>query len=277
MKRICALTTIRNDTLFLQKWIDYYGAQFGKKNLFIILDGHDQPIPANNADVNFIRLPYLPLERAAGDRRRANVMSKIATGLFAYFDIAIATDVDEFIILDPNIGDNLAEYLSNHKSRSSISSLGLDVAQHIHKEAPINPDAPFLDQRQFAHVSARYTKPNIAMRPLRWGSGIHRVKGQNFRIDPALFLFHFGMVDYQLSTGKTQDKDRIDAGWANHLSRREAVFQIITDAEPLPADTYFPKARRSMTWRRPLYALNKPAPISGNPVVMIPKRFSGIL
>lgn len=277
LKRICALTTVRNDTIFLKKWIAYYGAQFGRKNLFVILDGHDQPLPTDSDGVNFIRLPHIPLERAAADRRRARVMSDIARGLFRHFDIAIALDVDEFIVLDPAIEGDLAQYLSSHKSRSSISALGLDVAQHVEQETAIDLARPFLAQRHFALVSDRYTKPNIAMRPLTWGSGMHRIKGRNFHIDPNLFLFHFGMVDYTLSTGKTQDRDRIDSGWSNHLSRREAVFGIVAKAEPMEGDAYFPTARRNMTWRRAIYALNKPAPLAGKPVVRIPERFRDIL
>ncbi len=276
MKRICALTTVRNDTIFLRKWIDYYGTQFGAKNLFVLLDGHDQPVP-DVPDVNFIRLPHVPLDRAAGDRRRARVMSDIARGLFRYFDIAIATDVDEFIVLDPAVGSNLARYLSDHPARAAISALGLDVAQHLEDEGPIDLARPFLEQRHYAEVSDRYTKPNIAMRPLVWGSGMHRIKGRNFRIDPNLFLFHFGMVDYALSTGKTQDADRLEGGWKNHLSRRESVFETITTATPLDGDSYFPQARKYMTWHRPIYALNKPAPLKGKPVVEIPERFRRLL
>ncbi|MBX3423665.1 MAG: glycosyltransferase family 2 protein [Pirellulaceae bacterium] len=273
MKQICALTTVRNDRIFLKKWIEHYGAALGRENLFVILDGHDQQPPDNIQGVNLLRLPHQPLERVPAMRRRARVMSKIARGLYHYFDIAIATDVDEFIVVDPQLGLDLRSYLSSRQLPASISALGLDVGQHIELEQPLNLELPFLAQRQFAHVSSRYTKPCITTRPLTWGSGMHRIKGRNFHIDPNLYLFHFGMVDYQLSTGKTLDADRLATGWQGHLTRRERLFGIISQSQPQDGDDYFTTARRYQTWHRPFYAWNKPGMIPGDPVIRIPQRF----
>ena len=44
MKKIAALTMVRNDDFYLRKWVEYYGAQLGKENLYIYFDGLDQPI-----------------------------------------------------------------------------------------------------------------------------------------------------------------------------------------------------------------------------------------
>ncbi len=273
MKRVCALTTVRNDKIFLSKWIQHYGNALGRESLFVVLDGYDQEPPGDSDGVNFLRLPHQPLERVPAMRRRARVMSKIAAGLYYYFDMAIATDVDEFIVVDPTVGMDLRTYLSARKLPTSLSALGLDVGQHMALEEALNPEHPFLKQRQFAHVSSRYTKPCITTKPLTWGSGMHRIKGRNFRIDENLYLFHFGMVDYALSTGKTMDRDRLATGWQGHLSRREKLFQIISDSQPIDGDKYFAHARRYQTWHRPIYAWNKPGMIPGDPVVRIPDRF----
>ena len=278
MRSICAMTTVRNDAMFLSKWIRHYGDALGRENLVVILDGHDQTLPEDVGFLNVIRLPHQPLPRVPAMRRRARVMSKIAAGLFHYFDMVIVTDVDEFIVVDPSLKLGLREYLSGlDRPPATISALGLDVGQHLRHEAPLDPDRPFLDQRSYAHVSARYTKPAIATRPLTWGSGMHRIKGRNFRIDPNLFLFHFGMVDFARSTGKTADPDRLATGWEGHLERREKLFSIITNSSPMDGDSYFPTARRRQTWVRPLYALNKPGMIPGDPVVQIPQRFRGLV
>lgn len=278
-KRIAAITTVRNDALFLPKWIAHYGAAFGPKNLFIFLDGHDQPRPdcALADQVNFIHLPHINQKRAKADRRRARIMSDLARALFRCFDIVLATDVDEFLLVDPKVGLGLADYLAQIKGKASVSGLGLDVGQHLKNEAPLDPARPFLDQRSFAHVSARYTKPNTIFRPLTWGSGMHRIKGRNFHIDPNLYLLHFGMVDYQRATGKTLDQTRLDAGWKAHLERRERLFSIITEATPLDGDDFFAEARHRQTRRRALLAWNKPALLKGEPVIEIPTRFRGLV
>ncbi len=277
MKRICALTTVRNDPIFLTKWIDYYGSAFGRENLFVILDGHDQERPENTDRVNFLRLPHIPLERNAGDRRRARTMSKIAAGLYHYFDIAIATDVDEFIVVDPKIGLDLTSYLNSRKLPSSLSALGLDVGRHLPSEEPLDINRPFLEQRKFALVSSQYTKPCITTRPLVWGAGMHRIKGRNFRIDPNLFLFHLGLIDHAPATGKMLDRELLHPSWDTHRSRRDKLFRILSDADPLDGDAYFPQARRYQTWHRPLHALNRPGRIPSNPVVSIPERFRNLL
>lgn len=275
--RIAAVTTVRNDTMFLEKCARYYGNQLGTKNLYILLDGHDQVVPLSIQDVNTMYLPHLPLKGEVADRRRGKVMSDLARNLFAVFDAVIVTDVDEFIVVDPGLKLSLVQYLTQMNSRTSVSALGLDVGQHLDMESPINLDAPFWDQRKYAHVSSRYTKPTVAIKPVTWGYGMHRTKGRNFYIDPNLFLFHFGMVDHQLSTNKTSDKDRLSTGWTGHLSRREKLFKIITESEPKDGNDYFDEARRYQTWHRPIYAINKPGSIPGDPVVRIPKRVLGIV
>ncbi|NRP14116.1 hypothetical protein XMM379_000271 [Aliiroseovarius sp. xm-m-379] len=278
-KLFAAMTTVRNDDLFLPKWIDHYGRAFGHRHLYVFLDGHDQEKPdCEGADqVNFLYLPHQPMERVGAMRRRARVMSALARGLYRYFDSVLACDVDEFLVVDPNLNTTLAGYLSLLTDKVSVSGLGLDVGQHMVEEGPLDPSRPFLDQRRYAHLSARYTKPITTFRPVTWGSGMHRIKGHGFRIDPNLFTFHFGMVDYERSTGKTLDKDRLATGWGGHLERREALFKIITEARAHDGDTYFPTARQRQRRERAPYALNKPGMLKDEPVVTIPDRFRGLI
>jgi hypothetical protein len=279
MACIAAITTVRNDPVFLDKWIQHYGAALGRKHLFVVLDGHDQELPPRAGDINVLRLPFKPLPRVAAMRRRAQVMSKIAAGLYHYFDMCIATDVDEYLVVDPHTGLDLHGYLARFPRRRwpAISGLGLDVGQHLDEEAPLDLQQPFLQQRRYAHVSSRYTKPVVTTRPVTWGSGMHRVKRHNYHIDPNLYIFHCGMIDMARSGDKTTDSDRLNTGWGGHLNKRSRLFDIITTATPVDGDAYFPKARFQQTWLRKIYALNKPAMIPGDPVVRIPERFRSLL
>jgi hypothetical protein len=271
-KRIAVLTSVRNDTMFLDRWIAHYGAAFGVQSLFVFVDGLDQPRP--KADVNVIQMPFVQRSRTAGDKSRARKASALAKILFESFDLVIATDVDEFLVVDPATNQSLADYLSAMPDRSCTSALGLDVAQHLTLEAPIT-DGPFLDQRGFAKISDRYTKALILSKPLSWGSGQHRVKSRNFTIDPNLYLFHFGSVDADVATARANDGDRIAEGWTNHQARRTALFDEITTAKPIDGDQRFASARREMNRRRPIYAWNKPGKLSQDAVIRIPDRFRG--
>jgi len=277
MKRVAVMTTVRNDTLFLTRWIAYYGAIFGHKNLFVIFDGQDQTIPKAAAALNTIQLPNIPRDVVLGERFRARASSHFAGALFASYDIVIAMDVDEFIAVDPALGMTLLEYLSSKPLPSSVSALGLDVIQHVDHEETLDLSIGFLAQRRFALVSARYTKPNIITRPLRWGAGHHRIKGHNFHIDPNLFMFHFGSVDLEFSKARNGDRDATSVGWTAHIARRYALFDLMKRSSPVEGDSYFATARRLLTWRRPIYAWNKPQMIAGDPVIEIPTRFRALI
>jgi hypothetical protein len=276
-KKIGIVSMVRNDRFFIPKWIDYYGRQLGYENLYLILDGHDQAFPEGPEAVNVIRIPRKKLNRDRGDRNRIDVISYFVKALFLRYDLIIAHDIDEILIADPARNLTLADYLQREVRFASLSALGLDVGQHLDLEKPIDPSRPFLEQRSFAHVSARYTKAVVANRPLKWGSGFHRVRFRNFHIDPNLFLFHFGMVDYGISKVKMEDESLLHAGWQGHLDRRFELFDLITKKTPVDGDTFFNQARRRQSLFRPLFALNKPGMLLEKPVIRIPERFRSIV
>ena len=276
-KRIAAISIVRNDDFFIPKWISYYGGMLGKKNLFLIMDGHDQGRPAGTKGLNLIRLPRIDQTRVSGDRDRSRLVSHLARALFHRYDIVIAHDIDEFLVLDPDTGQTLPEYLTEKSTHLSLSGLGLDVGQHLELEGPIDPSRPFLDQRSYAHVSARYTKSVVANRPLTWGSGFHRVKGHNFHIDPNLYVFHFGVVDYNRYKEKRADQSLLNEGWKGHLKRRHGLFDLILNSEALEGDGFFRTARRRQSLYRPLHAWNKPGKLKEKPVIKIPERFRTII
>ncbi len=275
--KIAIISMLRNDDFFVRKWVQYYGEQFGHENLFLILDGHDQPLPAGHELINIIRVPHINMGRARGDRNRADLVSYIAKGLFQRYDIVVGHDIDEYLVVDPRYGISLSEYLQHPIKRAAVSALGLDVGQHLENERPIDPSKPFLEQRSFAHVSARYTKAVVATKPVTWGSGFHRVRWKNFHIDPNLFLFHFGMVDFAMANGKLEDQSLLKAGWTGHLDRRYQLFELILKKEPLDGDSFFSVARRRQNLFRPIYALNKPGMLSEKPIIRIPERFKTVI
>jgi len=277
VKRIAVLSIVRNAGIFLDKWIAHYGAAFGPENLFLILDGEDQRAPEGTR-VHIRVVPHEILGRAAGDKLRAARLSSQARDLFAQgYDIVIATDIDEYIVVDPATGMSLAQYLSASSQQYSLSGLGLDVIQHLDDEEQIDPSRPFLAQRSYAQIASRYTKPSITFRPLKWGSGIHRIKGHNFRIDPNLFLIHTGMIDAQIARGLGDDADRKAQGWGAHQERREKTFRTVRRAEARDGDSVFARARRRMSVFRPIYALNKPGHMKGDAIIRIPARFRDLV
>ena len=275
IKKIAAITMARDDEFFLSRWIAYYGKQFGTENLYILLDGTDQNIPENAGQAHIKKLPHTPMSRSAGDKYRIGKLSELAQKLLQKYDIVIGCDSDEFLIVDPKTKQNLAQYLSNKKITTTLSGLGLDVGQHLYNEAILDKEAPFLEQREYALLSTRYTKPVVINKPVQWGSGFHSIKHHNFHIDKNLYLLHFGAIDMDMLETKAK-KRGID--WLNHLKRRgNGTINTVTKSKPR-GEKWLRTARILQTYFRPIYALRKPAMLGLKTVIKIPARFkkSGI-
>jgi hypothetical protein len=269
LKRIAVITMARNDEFFLSRWIKYYGTQFGDENLYIYLDGTDQKIPKNAGKANITKLPHHDMSRSAGDKYRINLISDLAEKLLKTYDIVIGCDCDEFLVIDPNTNMTLHEYLSQKKFNTTMSGIGLDVGQHMKLEKTINPDQTFLSQRSFALLSTRYTKPVVINRPVRWGSGFHRIKNHNFHIDKNLYLLHFGAIDMQMLINKAASRG---PDWVNHLQRRgNGTINDITN-RPARGERWIKFARKIQTYIRAPYAWNKPNMLGLKIVVNIPQR-----
>ncbi len=278
MKRIAALTMVRNDDFYLKKWVEYYGKELGKENLYIFFDGTDQIIADFCNGTNAELHEKIGSQVIAAEKGRLKFLSEKAAWLLSNgYDMVIGVDADEFIIADPKLGKSLAEYLSEQKINYSISALGLDFGQKIGEEADITDDIPFLQQRHYAQIGTRYTKPSIVARPCVWGSGFHRIKKHNFHIVKDLYLFHFGYFDKKQLECRFQDKDRIGQGWGKHLQKRSRTINYVTKLKARDFERWTLFARICQSIVRPPYALNKPAMFELKIVVRIPERFRNIV
>lgn len=276
-KKIGAITMARNDEFFLSRWIAYYGSRLGEENLYIYLDGEDQTMPKNKGNANIIHRERIPGQVIAAEKGRLGYLSQVAANLLKTYDLIIGVDADEFLAVDPACGKSLHEYLSEISVPVSVSALGLDIGQNMNCESKLDRNQPFLKQRSYAFLSPRYTKPCVISKPVRWGSGFHRIKGHNFHIDKNLYLFHFGCVDYDMIMDRFQDKDRIATGRTRHLRKRLRAIDTITKGKTLDGNKWIPIARRIQSFLRPIYALNKPSMGGWKLVVKYPDRFKNIV
>ena len=278
MKRICALTMARNDDFFLRKWVRYYGDELGLENLYVYLDGKDQPRPEwCPEEVNVTICDKIPGKVVELDRRRLKLLSGEAAALLESYDMVIGTEADEFLIVDPALHTGLAEFLSKASIKTSASGLGVDVGQHTGCEKEISSSEPFLSQRSFGLLSTRYTKPSVIAKAVEWGSGFHRIKGHDFHILDGLYLFHFGYIDLKRIEARFNDKDRISGGWSRHLAKRARTINVISRRKALGWERWTDFARTVQTVVRPPYAWNKPAMFNLDIVVRIPERFREIV
>lgn len=277
MKKIAAITMARNDAFFLKKWISYYGKEIGRENLYVFLDGLDQEAPEGSEGVNITKVEKIQGKVVALDRARLKFLSDRAAELLTDYDLIIGCDADEFLVVDPKLEMSLRAYLSTLNIKTSASGLGLDVGQNLNEEGPIREDENFLCQRSYAFASTRYTKPVVVAQPLTWGSGFHRIKGQNFHIAKHLYLIHLGGFDDNMLMARFSDKDRMAGGWAKHIEKRRKTIVEVTERPAIELDKISTKLRLFQTFCRKPYAWNKPSMAWWKVVVKLPERFKNIL
>lgn len=279
MKKIAALTMVRNDDFFLRKWVEYYGAQLGRENLYIFYDGMDQVVAPFCEGTHAELHEKIGHRLVSAEKERLKFLSHQASLLLTQcgYDLVIGVDADEFIVVDPKLGKSLPEYLSSLKIDISVSGLGLDFGQKLGEEPDITDNLPFLRQRHYAQIGTRYTKPSIIAKPCRWGSGFHRIKGHNFHIAKDLYLFHFGYFDKKRLEARFSDKDRLSQGWGKHIKKRSRAINYVTWLPARDFDGWTRFARICQTLFRPPYALNKPSMFELRIVVRIPERFQDII
>ncbi len=277
MKRVAAITTVRNDEFFLRKWIEYYGGQLGEENLYVFMDGKDQEIPSwCPSKVHIEAIDKLPGKIVKMEKIRADFMSAQAAKLMAEgYDMIIGTDGDEFLVVDPDLGMNLQEFLSCLPDRPCYSGLGIDVGQNTNCEGVIQENKLLLNQREYALLDTRYTKTSVLAKPIGWGSGFHRVRKYNFHIVKDLYLFHFGSFDLKKIEDRFKDKERTTA--KRHVAKRARTITIISKARIRSWDRWVKWARIIQTYVRPPYAWNKPGMFKMHIVVRIPERFRNLV
>ncbi|MCQ2369141.1 MAG: glycosyltransferase family 2 protein [Paludibacteraceae bacterium] len=278
MKRVAVITMARNDENFLNKWVSYYGREFGEDNLYIYLDGEDQNVPAKAGDSHVTKVPKIGGKVVKAEKARLLYLSQRAAELLTNgYDVVIGCDADEFLIIDPKAGVSLKEYLSNVEFDTCLSALGIDMGQHLQEETVIDWDKPFLQQRSYALVCSRYTKPVIVNKPCQWGAGFHRVKGHNFHIDKNLYLLHFGSFDMKMIEDRFKDADRMSAGWGKHIARRAKTIYMVSEKKAKTGDFYLKMARWHQSHIRHIYSWNKPSMGLWKLIIKIPDRFKTIL
>lgn len=279
MKRICAITMVRNDEFYLRKWVEYYATQLGRENLRIYFDGEDQRVPDFCEGVYTELKPRIPGMVVKAEKERLTFLSQQAARLMQEegYDLVIGVDADEFLVVDPNQGKTLLEYLSEKEVNVCLSGLGVDVGQHLDREGVIDGSRSFLSQRRYAYLCSRYTKPSVIARPVTWGSGFHRIKGHNYHIDEHLYLFHFGSIDLEMIKERMGNADLVSTGRLGHIKKRAKTIYVVTNAKARDWDKTVRGMRCVQQWLRQPLAWNKPWNPITKVVVTIPERFKNVL
>lgn len=286
-KLACAITMVRDDFFFLERWVKYYGALFGRESLYVVSHGGDPRIAEIAEGCNVIAIPGVFNERF--DATRWRLFYGLGNGLRGYYEFILVGDVDEFVVVDPKTGMQLDEFLRKRRGRMTITPIGLEV---VHKPE-LEPDdigQAMLGPRRFARFSTAYSKPCLFNRPTDLGRGGHFAKDPELKMFRSLFLFHMRYADQDIyletirrrgaqidEIDQSADQKMISWNWQPR-SGREDPYQRAAD---LPIDPGFDLSREidrmQKSWGprdNGLFGFEKEI---GQTLYTLPERFSGVI
>ena len=232
-KPYAVFTMVKNEAKFLPLWIKYY-SQFGTRNLYILnhnsTDGSIESIVENNPNLNIELVEH---DFIHDNNWMLNVWTKKQKELLEEYEYVITSDVDEFIIPDPNKYINLYHYvfIMMMNNKDSVCCTGYEVVHQRHEELNhLNWDKPILVyQRKYWIRLDSYDKPYIASRPINWSQGRHfevsdtrktvRQGRESIPRDDDLILCHLHRVDFEYCKDATekQAEGRYHAGTQEQL------------------------------------------------------------
>lgn len=190
--RVAVMTMTRDEGEMLPRWMRYYGEQFGVESLVVIddssADGSTDDLPCT-----VIRMPPGPWKRN-WMQTRTELVNGLSRGLLACYDVVIFSDVDEFLVPDPDRYDGLASYLEANQDRDVIAPVAVNVLHNAAVEPELDPDRPVLAQRTFVKFVPGMCKPLVKRVGEPWMMGFHGIRAR-FEIDPDLLLVHLKYFD----------------------------------------------------------------------------------
>lgn len=284
-KPLCALTHVRHEHFFLERWIRHYGAIVGRENLYVVIDGDDWSPRADLAGINVEVLLDAPRRRIKNDRWAASVMTARANILRQEYDYVIRGDVDEYVVIDPASGLDWPQALREVDADGYIFALGVDMVQHRSETTPVSGETPILGARAHGFVADKYTKPFVISRRAHWAGGAHRLLNKPVRMSAHFTLFHMALCDQAQAAQRDADRGGTSqhASFGNHLAYRNAAFDESSGLKPHDfatasalAHTHFPVEADGTQAKRPRAAKVPEASEKGI-YTRVPERFFGLV
>ena len=126
-------------------------------------------------------------DRPCTTRRELNSYLTFCSSLLQWYSTVIYTDVDEFLIPDPEQYKSLSDFCSRNRA-ASTNAIGLNIIHSPDTDPKFEENRPIIGQRQWARFSFAMCKPLVARVPIQWTPGFHS-SNHPPHFD-RLFLFH---------------------------------------------------------------------------------------
>jgi Glycosyl transferase family 2 len=287
---VAVMTMTRDEADMLPRWLDYYGRQVGVDNL-VVLDDHSTDGSTADLPCTVHRLPPPPLKyhwRVV----RNHLVNHMSRALLAAYDVVIFTDVDEFLVPDPDHHDGLLGYLSARADKDLLAPVAVNVLHNARLEPDLDPTQPLLSQRRFVKFAPEMCKPLVKRAPAWWTPGFHGAQSP-FEVDRELLMLHLKFYDVpaiRRVAGQrhewhtSEGRGSAHSAWSTPAEElvTELASWVETDApDSVPEfDLHEPDLTKVLepTEQGGLRAKRRPRnPMRDNPLRVVPKRFQHLL
>ena len=208
MQTVAALTMVRDDPFYLQLWLRHYGNLLGRENCYVVNHGRGDLVADLAQGCNVIGIPGDPHRNF--DMKRWRMLNNFVMGLRCYYNHVIVGDVDELVVLDPDAGMTLPEWLETVPANRVLTPLGLEVIHRIDlEEEPVA--GPVLGPRRHVRPAPHYSKPCVISTGTKIARGGHFTQYGKLHTPEHLYLFHLKFCDF--------------AAYAETMDRRNAVTE----------------------------------------------------
>ncbi len=188
-----ALTMVRDDAFFLKAWLRHYGEMLGRENCYIVNHGRGEVVAELAEGCNVIGIPGDPHPNF--DMKRWRMLNNFVQGLRCYYNHVIVGDVDELVVVDPEHGGSLLEYLETVKPRRVLTPVGLEVIHRIDLE-PDAIETEIIGPRRHVRLAPHYSKPCIVSSGVKIARGGHFTQADKLIAPDPLYLFHLKFCDF---------------------------------------------------------------------------------
>ena len=207
---VAALTMVRDDAFFLKAWLRHYGETLGRENCYIINHGRGTEVSQLAEGCNVIGIPGDPHPNF--DMKRWRLLNNTVQGLRCYYDHVIVGDVDELLVVDPEHGGGLVDFLRDMPIRQVLTPVGLEVVHRVaHEPAAIGDHV--LGPRMHVRVAPHYSKPCVISLGTKIARGGHFTQSSKLHTPDALLLFHLKFCDF--------------GNYVETMNRRNAVTEAV--------------------------------------------------
>lgn len=290
MQTVAAVTMVRDDAFFLRAWLRHYGEMFGRQNCYVINHGYGEEVAELARGCNIIGIPGDPHKNF--DVKRWGLLNNLVGGLRKYYRHVIVGDVDELVVVDPDKGMNLREYLEQMPDKRILTPLGLEVIHRVDLE----PDAitdHIIGPRRHVRPAPHYSKPCVISAAAKIARGGHFAQYPKLHTPDELYLFHLKFCDFEQYAGAMDRRNAITSAMGDDIkgtsigrhwfgaARGEdralfEAFEGLTREEGF--DFSFMRRRMQRSWKARgetgYYEFNRP---DYDTQYVLPERFVGVI